>query len=307
MNMNSWIIISDERRVGGMQSAVRMLGGQVTAAVVGSRALADTISGWGFDQVLCFETGEGVPAEAYAVQVAEAIAAEAPRLVLGSDAPVSRILLGAIAAKLNAALISNLRALAADGEYLVASRATAEGKVLEDIGVQGVLVGIFDGADVAITPVQPVPVKMVRIGDPVGAVRLIETIKAEESTGLLTAERVVGVGVGLKAKDDLKLIEELAGAMHAEIACTLPACDDMRWLPSHRVVGSSHSQITPKLYIAVGISGQPQHLSGVRDAKIVVAINNDPEARIFKNCNYGIVGDLYKVVPALVSAFRNID
>lgn len=307
MNINSWIIISDERRVAGMQSAARMLGGQVTAAVVGPRALADTISGWGFDQVLCFETTEGVPAEAYAAQVAETIAAEAPRLVLGSDAPVSRMLLGAVAAKLNAVLLSAVRALAADGEVMVASRATAEGKVLEDIEIQGALVGIFDGADVSISSAQPVPVEMVTVEDPGGAVRLIETIKTEESAGLLTADRVVGVGVGLKAKDDLKLIEELAGAMHAEIACTLPACDDMRWLPSHRVVGSSHSQIAPKLYIAVGISGQPQHLSGVRDAKIVVAINNDPEARIFKNCSYGIVGDLYKIVPALVAAFRNSD
>lgn len=305
MNMNSWIIISDERRVGGMLNAARRLGGRITAAVVGPRALAETISGWGFDQVLCFETAAGVPAEAYAAQVAEAVAAEAPRLALGSESPVSRILLGAVAAKLNAVLLSAVRALAADGEYLVASRATAEGKVLEDIEVQGALAGIFDGADVAMSSAQPVPVEMVNVGDPSGAMRLIETIKAEESAGLLTAERVVGVGVGLKAKDDLKLIEELADAMHAEIACTLPACDDMRWLPSHRVVGSSHSQIAPKLYIAVGISGQPQHLSGVRDAKIVVAVNNDPEARIFKNCSYGIVGDLYKIVPALVSAFRN--
>jgi electron transfer flavoprotein alpha subunit len=99
----------------------------------------------------------------------------------------------------------------------------------------------------------------------------------------------------------------LAGVINAEIACTLPICDDLRWLPSHRVVGSSHSQIAPELYIAVGISGQAQHISGIRDAKIVVAINIDPEAGIFKNCNYGITGDLYKIVPALASAFGNID
>lgn len=307
MNMNSWIIVIDERRIGGMLNAARKLGGQITAAVVGSRALADIISGWGFDRVLCFETAEGIPAEAYAAQIAEAIAAEAPRLVLGSDAPVSRMLLGPAAAKLNAALLSAVRALVADGARIVASRATAEGKVLEDIEVQGALAVIFDGADVAISSTQSVPVEMVMLADPGGTVRLIETVKAEESSGLLTAERVVGVGMGLKAKDDLKLIAELADAMHAEIACSLPTCDNMRWLPAHRVVGSSHSQIAPKLYIAVGISGQPQHMSGIRDAKIVVAVNNDPEARIFKNCSYGIVGDLYKIVPALIMAFKNID
>ena len=78
----------------------------------------------------------------------------------------------------------------------------------------------------------------------------------------------------------------------------------MRWFDAHRVVGSSHNSIAPDLYIAVGISGQPQHLSGVRDAKVVLAINSDPDARIFRNCDYGILGDLYKVVPALTAALR---
>ncbi len=306
MNMNSWIIISDERRVGGMQSAARKLGGQVTAAVAGPRGLADTVSGWGFDRVCCFETAEGVPVEAYAGQIAEAIAAEGPGLVLSSDVPTGRILLGAVAAKLNAALIGSIRNLAADGEMIVASRSTAEGRALEDIEVQGVLAGIYDGADVPVTPAEPVPVEVVAVGEP-AAVRLVETITAGETSGLLTADRVVSVGMGLKGKDDLKLIEELAAAMHAEMACSLPACDDMHWLPAHRVVGSSHSQVAPRLYVAAGISGQPQHMSGIRDAKIVVAINNDPEARIFKNCNYGIVGDLYKIVPALAAAFKDND
>ncbi|MDR1961410.1 MAG: electron transfer flavoprotein subunit alpha/FixB family protein, partial [Gracilibacteraceae bacterium] len=136
------------------------------------------------------------------------------------------------------------------------------------------------------------------------AMRLVETIEAEGGAGLLTATRVVSVGMGLAAKNDLKLIEELAQAARAEMACTLPVCDDMHWLPAACVVGSSHSQVGPELYFAIGISGQPQHMSGIRDARIVVAVNSDPEARIFKHCSYGIVGDLYKVVPALISEFN---
>jgi electron transfer flavoprotein alpha subunit len=308
MNMNSWIIIIDERRAGGMLDAARRLGGQVVAAVVGPRALADTMAELGFDRVVCFETAEGVPAEAYAAQVADAAEAAAPRLVLASDAPVGRMLLGAVAAKLNAALIGAVRALAADGERIVVSRSTAEGKVLEDVEAQGALAVIFDGEDMEASSAQPAPVELIPVGDPGATLRLIETTEAgEDSAGMLTAARVVGVGMGLRSRDDLKLIEELADAMHAEIACTLPVCDDMRWFPAHRVVGSSHNQIAPDLYIAVGISGQPQHMSGIRDAKVVVAVNNDPEARIFKNCDYGILGDLYKVVPTLASAFKNIE
>ena len=305
--MNNWIIIIDERRAGGMLDAARRLGGQVVAAVVGPLALAEDMANLGFDRVLCFEPAEGVPAEAYAAQVADAAKAAGPKLVLASDAPISRMLLGAVAANLNAALIGAVRALAVDGEHIVVSRSTAEGKILEDVEVQGSLAVIFDGEDVEVSSAQSAPVELIPVGEPGATLRLIETIEAgSKSAGMLTAARVVGVGMGLQSKEDLKLIEELADAMHAEIACTLPVCDDMRWFPAHRVVGSSHNQIAPDLYISVGISGQPQHTSGIRDAKVVVAVNNDPEARIFKNCDYGILGDLYKIVPALASAFKNI-
>lgn len=306
MNMINWIIIIDERRAGGMIDTARKLGGEVVAAVVGPRTLADSMASYGFDRVLCFETAEGVPAEAYAAQVAKAAEAAAPHLVLSSDAPVARMLLGAVAAKLNAALIGSVRTLAADGERILVSRATAEGKVLEDVEVQGSLAVIYDGEDMDVSSAQTTSVELVAVEDPGAAMKLIETIETGDSAGLMTAARVVCVGMGLMAKDDLKMIEELAEVMHAETCCTLPVCDDMRWFTSHSVIGSSHHQIAPDLYIGVGISGQPQHTSGIRDAKVIVAINNDPEARIFKNCDYGILGDLYKVVPALTSAFKSI-
>ncbi|HWQ74925.1 MAG TPA: electron transfer flavoprotein subunit alpha/FixB family protein [Syntrophomonas sp.] len=307
--MNTWIIIVDERRAGGMLDAARRLGGQIVAAVVGPRALADAIAELGFDRVLCFETAEGVPAEAYALQVADAAKAAAPGLVMASDAPVARMLLGAVTAKLNAALIGGVRILAAaDGERIVVSRSAVDGKVMEDVEAEGALAVIFDGEDVQTSSAQSTPVELITMEDPGVKLRLVETIAAgEDSAGILTATRVVGVGMGLGSRDGLKLIEELAGAMHAEIACTLPVCDDMRWFPAHRVVGSSHNSIAPDLYIAVGISGQPQHVSGIRDARVVVAINNDPEARIFKTCDYGILGDLNQVVPVLASAFKNIE
>ncbi|SDF79758.1 hypothetical protein [Sporomusa acidovorans] len=105
--MNNWIIIIDERRAGGMLDAARRLGGQVVAAVVGPRALAENMAKLGFERVLCFEPAEGMPAEAYAAQVADAAKAAGPKLVLASDAPISRMLLGAVAAKLNAALMTD--------------------------------------------------------------------------------------------------------------------------------------------------------------------------------------------------------
>ena len=94
----------------------------------------------------------------------------------------------------------------------------------------------------------------------------------------------------------------MAEALGAEIACSLSLCDDYRWFEHGRVVGTSTQRIAPRLYVSVGISGQPQHMTGVRGAKTIVAINNDPEAPIFRACAYGIVGDLNKVVPALTEA-----
>lgn len=306
MDMNSLIIITDERRVGGMLSATKALGGSTAAVVVGMNSLAEAVSAWGFDRVLCIEPEEGVPAEAYAAQLADTVAGIAPRLVMASDVAISRVLLAAAAAKMNASVIGAVRALAMDGDDIVVSRFTADDKVLEDIASAGNVACIFGGEDVDMSSGQPVAVE--KIAAAMGArMSQVGVIEAEEGDGLLTASRVVSAGTGVKAKDDLALIEELAAAAHAEIGCSLPMCEDLRWLPLHKVVGSTHNQIAPELYIAVGISGQPQHMAGIRDAKIVVAINNDPEARIFKFCDYGIVGDLYKVVPALVSAFKDID
>ncbi len=110
------------------------------------------------------------------------------------------------------------------------------------------------------------------------------------------------MGRGLRSRDDMALIEALAAALDAEIACSMPVADDLGWIDKARYVGRSGEHIAPRLYLAVGISGAPQHLEGVRQARVVVAVNSDPEAPIFASADYGIVGDLYDVVPALVEA-----
>ncbi len=305
MNLDSWIIVTDERRIGGMLAAARRLGGFTTAAVVGPRALADVAAATGFDRVLWYAPTDGAPVESYAEPIAAALKAAGPRVVLSSDAPAGRVLLGVAAMGLNAAVVASVRGLNVAGNNILVSRAAAEGKVVETLEALDTLACIFDGEDVPPTPTQPRIIEPAPILGSGGAMRVVDSAGAgADSAGLLSATRVVGIGLGLRAKDDLTQIEELAAAVHAEIACSLPVCDDMRWFESSRVVGSSHNQIAPDIYIAVGISGQPQHMAGVRDAKVVVAINNDPEARIFKHCDIGILGDLYQVVPALTAAFK---
>ncbi|HYP14023.1 MAG TPA: electron transfer flavoprotein subunit alpha/FixB family protein [Bryobacteraceae bacterium] len=126
---------------------------------------------------------------------------------------------------------------------------------------------------------------------------------SQRAVDLSSAGLIVSVGRGIKEQENLKLVEELATALGAELAASRPICDS-GWLPMERQVGSSGQTVSPKLYIAIGISGAIQHLVGMKSAKTIVAINKDPEAPIFEVADYGIIGDLFEVVPALIEEIR---
>jgi electron transfer flavoprotein alpha subunit len=126
---------------------------------------------------------------------------------------------------------------------------------------------------------------------------------SSQTVDLGSAQLIVSVGRGIKEADNLPLVQELATALGAEMAASRPICDN-GWLPMERQVGSSGQTVAPKLYLAVGISGAIQHLVGMKGSQCVVAINKDPDAPIFEIADYGIVGDLFEVVPALTEAVK---
>jgi len=126
-----------------------------------------------------------------------------------------------------------------------------------------------------------------------------------EGVNVEDAEIIVSCGRGFKNKEDIKLIDELADVLKGRtVGCSRPISADLKWLSEDHWIGLSGHKVKPKLYIACGISGQIQHIAGMRDSGIIVAINKDPEALIFKSADYGIVGDLYQVVPKLTSAIK---
>ena len=125
--------------------------------------------------------------------------------------------------------------------------------------------------------------------------------ESAQTVDLSAAPLIVSVGRGIKEEENIAIVQELADALGAELAASRPICDN-GWLPMERRVGSSGQTVAPKLYLAVGISGAIQHLVGMKGAKTIIAINKDENAPIFEIADYGVVGDLFEVVPALTKA-----
>ena len=299
MTTDSWVLITADGWAGGL-AAARGVGGQVTAAVVGSRELADAVAAAAPDRVLWVEAPAGTPAEAYAVPLAAVIAEAAPGVLVSTAEPAARVLLGAAAARCRAALLPGVVELATEAGRVLVRRAVIGGETVETCAVDGPVAVVYAGEDATTMATGPGSA-VERLDLEPAAVSVLRREALAEASGLDDAQRVVSFGRGVKAKDDVALIQGLADAIGAELACSMPVADDLGWLDKSRYVGRSGNHISPALYLAVGIAGAPQHLEGVRGARIVAAINIDPDARIFHSADYGIVGDLYEVVPALVA------
>ncbi len=143
------------------------------------------------------------------------------------------------------------------------------------------------------------PIEAIEVPEPKLALVGVEE-KVREAVDIEAAEIVVGVGRGFRKKEDLGMAEKLAELLGGVVGCSRPIAADYKWLSEDRWIGISGKKIRPKLYIAIGISGAPQHMAAAMDSKIIVAINKDKNAPIFEYADYGVVADLYKLLPALI-------
>lgn len=303
MSVNAWIVVGNQPTVGNLITVARAVGGQVAAIVAGPRSVAETVAASGVDKVVWCSAPDDAPVEASAPAVADAVAADPPRVVLSGRNPAERVLLGAVAARLRAAVLTGARSVSLDGERVIVVNAVFGDIADETVAVSGPVALLLDGGPVPPAGGGSVPIEEVAVA-PLG-MKVVETrMSSFDEVDLSAAHRVIGVGRGLKAREDLAMIEELADALQAEIACSRPVAEGLNWMGKDRYIGSSGARIAPQLYVAIGISGQLQHMVGVTGADTIVAINSDPNAAVFSQTDYGLVGDLYQLVPAITAALK---
>jgi electron transfer flavoprotein alpha subunit len=303
LNRASWETIAAAQQTGMplkvavLGSGIDPVGAELSVADVSEVVVVN-------DPALAAYTSDG-----HVLALTALIEQEQPALVFLPHTYQTRDFAPALAARLGRSLVTDVTALAKQDDGFVYSRPVFQGKLNADVRCSGPAphivtfqIGAFRGDAVrksgshASTRGASMAVDASRIRQKPEA----PFKEAKQAVDLSQAERIVAVGRGIKGQEHLTLAQQLAQAMGAEIAASRPICDS-GWLPMDRQIGSSGQTVAPKLYVALGISGAIQHLVGMKGARTIVAINKDPEAPIFEIADYGIVGDLFEIVPAMIA------
>ncbi len=298
-------------------SAARGIAGDLDAKVVGVLIgpsianAAEELAPYGPDRLMevTHPALEKYSTEGYAQALAEIINSESPAAVIFSASAMGKDLAPRVAAKIDKPLLADCTELTVENGRIHIVRPIYAGKVLLRAAVQS------DGAVLSLRPkiFQPKPVNGATVSVEKRDVTLDESkirakiIEVKQESGgtvdLTEADFIVSGGRGMKAPENFALIEELAKVIGATVGASR-AVVDADWRPHSDQVGQTGKTVSPTLYIAAGISGAVQHLAGMSSSKVIVAINKDPDAPIFKIATYGIVGDALKIVPVLTEAIK---
>jgi electron transfer flavoprotein alpha subunit len=317
-----WCIVEDDRN--GMPKKVMAevlgeaarLGGPAEAVWLTDKATDEglkQLGEWGAAKTLLLEHKDLAPyrGEVWAAVAAELAAKESPKAIFGPVTSRQREFVARLAARLGVGLSADSVAFAMEGDRLVATRPVYAGKLLSKVTwakqpwVATLRPNVFRPADTQAG--RTAPVERPAFTVPGGQMIFVER-KEEVSTGLpeLTeAETVISGGRGMKGPENYVILEELGRVIGAAVGASRAAVD-AGWRPHRFQIGQTGRTISPKLYLGFGVSGAIQHLAGMRTSKVIVAVNKDPEAPIFKIADFGIVADLFEVVPALTAEFKKL-
>jgi electron transfer flavoprotein alpha subunit len=318
-----WCIVEDDRQGAPKKvmaevigEAARLGGGDVEAVWLTDKATDEglrQLGEWGATKIWLVEDGALSPyrGEVWAAGIADLAAKQSPRAIFGAVTSRQRELMARLAARLGVGLSADSVALAMDGDRLVATRPVYAGKVLSKVTwakqpwLATLRPNVFRPAESQAG--RTAAVERVSVSLPPPAMKFVER-REEVSTGLpelAEAETVISGGRGMKGPENYVILEDLGRVIGAAVGASRAAVD-AGWRPHRFQIGQTGRTISPKLYLGFGVSGAIQHLAGMRTSKVIVAVNKDPEAPIFKIADYGIVADLFEVVPALTQEFKKL-
>ena len=288
---------------------------QVLVAGSGLMPIAEDLATADIDSVLMVEHPllEPYTPDGFVEAISQVVRSIAPDAVFLAHTYQSREFAPRLAARFQRTLVTDCVATKQVADRLVFVRPMFQGKFLADVAPVAVSpcfasfqIGAFrqDAVEHGLDSAAIYPKEVVLQEDMIRQEVEPPFQEAKQAVDLTQAERIVAVGRGIKSKDHIELVERLAAALGAEVAASRPICDS-GWLPMDRQIGSSGQTVSPKLYLALGISGAIQHLVGMKGSRTIVAVNKDPDAPIFEVADFGIVGDLFEVVPAIISALSD--
>jgi len=294
------------------QQIAKDTGGTLVAGVVGNgvASLADELAGKNVSEVLLIEHAllASYTPDGYTLALKQAIAQTSPDLLLLPHTYEVRDFAPKLAASLGKGMIGDCIGYRHENGRLIFVRQMFQGKTAADVSFAGAgpwfatfQAGAFRADLVAAHPGGKAPVRKISVEMKAEQIRTKpgELFReAKQAVDLTQAPIIVAVGRGIKAPENIPLAEKLAKAIGGEIAASRPICDE-GWLPMERQIGSSGQTVAPKLYLALGISGAIQHVVGMKGSRTIVAINKDQNAPIFEVADYGIVGDIFEIIPAL--------
>jgi electron transfer flavoprotein alpha subunit len=308
LNRASWeTVAAAQALAGGLPIVVAVLGAS-------TGGVAEELAAGGVTEVLVAEHPALAPytPDATTAALVALVDHVRPTFVLFPHTYQSRDCAPMLAARLRKPLLTDVTAVRGSGAEATFVRPMFQGKLAAEVRPAGdapffvsFQIGAFR-ADAVRKSAEPAPITRVELAIDAAAVRQTPEApfqEARQAVDLSQAERIVAVGRGIKSKEHVPLAETLARAMGAELAASRPICDN-GWLPMDRQIGSSGQTVAPRLYVALGISGAIQHLVGMKGSRTIVAINKDAEAPIFEVADYGIVGDLFEIVPALTAELQ---
>lgn len=291
---------------------------EVTAVLIGHNIsqLASTVASYGAKRILLAQAEELTKycTEAYAQVLAEAIKSQDPELVIIGGGTYGRDLAPRVAAKIDAGIGADCTKLELnDQKQIIITRPVYSGKAIARYAVKAQVLPMVTIRPNVMLPLEPDPARTAEIVElkpninPNAMRAMIKEVVKSASTrvDLTEASIIVSGGRGMKGPENFPILEHLADVIGAAVGASRAAVD-AGWREPQYQVGQTGKVVTPNLYIACGISGAIQHLAGMGSSKCILAINKDPDANIFNVADYGIVGDLFKVVPVLAEEFKKL-